>query len=177
LFATQAVSQGDAGRTIRQPEVRREHMAELSPWGRLEELSREMDHLMAAFNRGTEPFAQVAFLPGRGARQYPLVNLCEGRDAIKIEALAPGVEPDQLEVSVVRDSLTISGEKRRLMGDIQADAFHRRERATGKFARTIKLPTEVDTDNISADYTNGLLVITLPKAERAKPKQIAVKVD
>lgn len=152
-------------------------MAEISPWGRLEELRREMDHIMEAFNRGGEPFAQVAFLPGRGARRYPLVNLHEDRDAIKIEALAPGVDPDQLEVSVMRDTLTISGEKRRLMGDIQPEAFHRRERATGKFVRTIKLPTAVDTDKISADYTNGLLVITLPKAERAKPKQIAVKVD
>lgn len=150
-------------------------MAEQSPWGRLEALSHEMDRLMGTLRGRTEPFARVAFLPGRGPRQYPLVNLHEGIDVVRIEALAPGVDPENLEVSVVGDTLTIAGEKRRLMGNIQPEAFHRRERATGRFVRAIKLPTEVDTDNVSADYTNGLLVITLPKAERVKVKQIPVK--
>ena len=152
-------------------------MAEFRPWGRLEELRREMDRIMETVTGRAEPFARVAFLPGRGARRYPMVNLHERGDAITIEALAPGVDIDTLEVSVVGNTLRIAGEKRRLMGDIQPEAFHRRERATGTFVRTIELPTEIEADGVTADYTDGLLVITLPKAERVKPKQIAVKVN
>jgi HSP20 family protein len=71
--------------------------------------------------------------------------------------------------------LTIGGEKRRLPADVKPEALHRSERATGRFVRSIALPVEVDVDNVQADYTHGLLSITLPKTERAKPQQIAVK--
>lgn len=152
-------------------------MAEWNPWTQLDQMRRELDRAIDGFARRTEPFARVAFLPGRAARQYPMMNLHDSGDAIKIEALAPGLDPESLEVSVVRNTLRIAGEKRRLMADVQPEAFHRRERATGKFVRTIELPTGIDANKVSADYTNGLLVITLPKVEQAKPKQIAVKVN
>jgi len=152
-------------------------MAEWNPWTQMEQMRRELDQVMNSFTRRTEPFARVAFLPGRGARQYPMVNLHDSGDAIKVEALAPGLEPESLEVSVVRDTLRIAGEKRRLTADVQPEAFHRRERDTGKFVRTIELPAEISADNVTADYLNGLLVITLPKAEQVKPRQIAVKVN
>jgi HSP20 family protein len=72
--------------------------------------------------------------------------------------------------------LTLSGEKRRVAGDIKADAFHREERAAGKFVRSIELPTDVDDNKVKAEYKNGLLLISLPKSEKAKPKQISVQV-
>jgi HSP20 family protein len=150
-------------------------MAEWNPWTQMEQMHRELDRAFDGFaRRGTEPFSRVAFLPGRAARQYPMVNVHDSGDAIKVEALAPGLDPESLEVSVMRNTLRIAGEKRRLMADVQPEAFHRRERATGKFVRTIELSTDIDDDKVSADYTHGLLVITLPKAEQAKPKQIAV---
>jgi HSP20 family protein len=104
-----------------------------------------------------------------------MINLSEDKDAYYVEALAPGVEPDSLEVTVVHNALTISGEKKPL-GDVDPQAYHRNERATGRFVRSIDLPSEVDSEKVKADYRNGLLLITLPKAEAAKPRQISVSV-
>jgi HSP20 family protein len=71
-----------------------------------------------------------------------------------------------------RDTLTISGEKAVLNGGVAPDAFHRSERSAGRFTRTIKLHIDVEAEGIKADYKNGLLLVTLPKAEQAKPKSI-----
>jgi HSP20 family protein len=81
-----------------------------------------------------------------------------------------------MNVTALQNRLTISGEKSKVAEDIKPEAFHRNERASGKFVRTIDLPVEIDEARIQAEYKNGLLVVTLPKAEKAKPKQINVKV-
>jgi HSP20 family protein len=151
-------------------------MAELNPWQTLESLRRELDRVFDETGMRSEPFFRTAFLPGRAARRYPLINLYEDKDALYLEALAPGVDPSTLDLSVVGNTLSITGEKRRVAGDIRPEAFHRSERATGKFVRHIQLPVEVDENKVSADYKDGLLIVTLPKAEKAKPKQIAVQV-
>jgi HSP20 family protein len=117
----------------------------------------------------------VAFLPGRAARQYPLVNVSEDEGHIYVEALAPGVDPKSLDLSVIHGTLTIKGEKPGL-AQVSAEAYHRSERAAGRFNRTIDLPTEVDAANVRADYRNGLLLVTLPKSEKAKPRQIPISV-
>jgi HSP20 family protein len=88
--------------------------------------------------------------------------------------MAPGLDPDAIDLSVVRNVLTISGEKRHHLEDIKPEAFQ--ERATGKFIRTIELPVEVDADQVKAEYKHGILMVTLPIAEAAKPKQISVQV-
>jgi len=82
-----------------------------------------------------------------------------------------------LNLTVVHNNLTISGEKKGPPEDIKPEAFHREERASGKFVRTITLPVEIDDSKVSAQYKNGLLLITLPKSEKAKPKQISVQVS
>jgi len=151
-------------------------MAELNPWQTLEALRRELDRVFDETGTRNEPFFRTAFLPGRAARRYPLTNLYEDKDAVYLEALAPGVDPSTLNVSVVGNTLSITGEKRRVAGDVKPEAFHRSERATGKFVRHLQLPVEVDEGKIRADYKDGLLIVTLPKAEKAKPKQIAVQV-
>jgi len=151
-------------------------MAEWNPWQGLDALRREIDRAFEDFGFRPEPFSRAAFLPGRAARRYPLINLHEDRDNVYIEALAPGVDPASLSLNVLRNVLTISGEKRWVPGDIKPEAFHRSERATGKFVRNIELPGEVDENKVKADYENGLLKVTLPKAEQAKPKQISVQV-
>jgi HSP20 family protein len=145
-------------------------------WNNMEALRRELDRTFAQGGRRQQPFMPTAFLPGRAARLYPLVNLHEDRDTLYVEALAPGVEPASLELTVVNRTLTITGEKRRQPEDIKPEAFHRSEREAGRFRRTIELPIEVDTGKVKADYRHGLLLATLPKSERAKPHQIPVQV-
>jgi HSP20 family protein len=123
-----------------------------------------------------EPNLRAAFLPGRAARRYPLINFAEDKEAVYVEALAPGVDPSTLDVHVLRNILTISGEKRRVPADVKPEAFHRSERATGKFVRNIELPVEVDEHNVQANYSNGVVTVTLPKTEKARPKQITVQI-
>ncbi|ETX00058.1 MAG: hypothetical protein ETSY1_12720 [Candidatus Entotheonella factor] len=147
-----------------------------NPWRELEVLRRDIDR---AFNHAGESNGsgfRSAFLPGRAARQYPRVNLSEDRDHFYVEALAPGVDPASIDLAVVRNILTLSGEKRRQPEDVKPEAIHRSERAAGKFVRSIELPVEIDPDQVKAEYKHGLLMVTLPKAAAAKPKQISVSV-
>jgi HSP20 family protein len=151
-------------------------MAEWNPWQTLEALRREIERVYDENGSRSEPSSRAAFLPGRAARRYPLINLYEDKEAVYVEALAPGIDPSTLEISVQGNTLSIAGEKRRVAGDVKPEAFHRSERATGKFVRHIQLPVEVDESTVRADYQHGLLNVTLPKVEKAKPKQITVQV-
>lgn len=151
-------------------------MADSNLFANMETLRREIDRAFQEFGLGEEPSQHVAFLPGRGPRRYPLINLLEDRNNLYIEALTPGVDPKTLNVTVLLNRVTLSGEKSRIGGEIKPEAFHRSERASGKFVRVIELPVDVNDAAITAQYKNGLLVLTLPKAEKAKPKQINVNV-
>jgi len=147
------------------------------PFTELDDLRREINRSFSRFGLDdwAFPFSRFSFLPGRAARAYPLINLSEDADRFYIEALAPGVDSKSLEVSVQDHELRIAGEKKGSDG-VKPDAWHRAERAAGRFVRTISLPTEVDASKIEAHYRDGLLEIVLPKAEAAKPKMIDVKV-
>lgn len=149
-----------------------------TPFVDMDALRRELERMYSQnYGRGGSGGGrQVAFLPGRAARAYPLANLSEDQDNFYVEALAPGIDPQSLNLTVVRNTLTISGEKIAPAG-VNAEAFHRSERAAGKFVRTIEVPVEVDSDKVQAQYVNGLLTVTLPKAEAARPRQIQVKVS
>jgi HSP20 family protein len=151
-------------------------MAEWTPFADVEALRREIGRVFEDFGIEQWPAHRVAFLPGREPRRYPMVNLLEDKDHVYVEALTPGVDPQSLNVTALQNRLTISGEKSKVAENIKPEAFHRNERASGKFVRTIDLPVEIDEARIQAEYKNGLLVVTLPKAEKAKPKQINVKV-
>lgn len=151
-------------------------MAQWNPFDEMEALRREVDRAFSDFGRGENPLYKVAFLPGIGPRRYPLINLSEDKDKLYVEALTPGVDPKSLNVSVMQNRLTLSGEKSPISSDVKPEAFHRNERASGKFLRTLDLPVEVDDGSVEAEYKNGLLLVTIPKAEKAKPKQIKVSV-
>ena len=152
-------------------------MAQWNPFVDMENLRREVDRAFEEFGATKAPSSRVAFLPGHGPRRYPLINLLEDKNNLYIEALTPGVDPESLNVSVLGNRLTLSGEKTRIRADVKPEAFHRSERSSGKFVRTFDLPVEVDEEKIQAEYKNGLLIITLPKAERTKPRQVDIKVD
>ena len=152
-------------------------MARWDPFNGMDAVRREIDQV---FDRATPQFTPMfrsAFLPGRAAREYPLINLYEDENTVYLEALAPGADPQSFQISAVGNTLTISGEKPRVTGDVKPEAFHREERAAGKFVRSIDLPVEVDdNNNPKGEYRNGLLLLSLPKSERPKPKQITVQV-
>jgi len=146
------------------------------PFEGIESLHRQIDQ---AFERqGTQfpPMFRAAFLPGRAAREYPLINLYDDQDSVYVEALAPGADPSSFNISVAAGTLTVSGEKRRAASEVKPEAFHREERAAGKFIRTVELPAEVDDGKVKGEYKNGLLLVTLPKAAKAKPRQIPVQI-
>lgn len=149
-----------------------------NPFRELESLRREVERAFEDFGSTpwTRPSLRTWLVPGSTSRAYPLVNVSDDKDALYVEALAPGINPDTLEISVHRNALRIAGEKQALTTDIKPEAFHRNERGAGKFVRVVELPAEVNRDHVKADYKNGVLLITLPKAEAAKPKQISVHV-
>ena len=149
-----------------------------NPFSDLDALRHEVERAFESFGFETPfrtPF-RAAFLPGNAARNYPLLNIAEDKDTVYVEALAPGLDPEKVEISVTGNRLQIAGEKQALSQDIKPEAFHRKERGSGRFVRTIDLSTEVNTAAIAADYKDGLLTIRLPKSEAAKPKQITVNV-
>jgi HSP20 family protein len=156
-------------------------MEEWNPWQGIDMVRRDIDRAFeqAGFRNSARTGSRfpTAFLPGRAARAYPLVNVSEDADALYVAALAPGLDPAAVQLTVQDNRLTITGEKRRLAAEIQPEAFHRSERAAGKFVRTVTLPVDVDHEQVQADYKNGLLLVTLPKAAKAKPKQIPVRLS
>jgi HSP20 family protein len=127
---------------------------------------RDIDRLMQdVFTRG----ATVAAV---GVGSFPPLNVWEDGDALYAEAEVPGVKSEDLEVSVLAGDLTIRGQ--RTSNDSDGANFLRRERATGSFNRVLRLPIEVDAENVEATLRDGVLLIRLPKAESAKPRKIAV---
>ena len=146
---------------------------------RLEELNRDFDRVFGRGNgRGswTGPrFPVSAFLPGRSARGYPLVNISDDSEAVYVDALAPGLDQRSLDVSVNGNRLTISGEKSALPDGLDPQAHHRSERSAGRFVRTIEIPERVQPDGASANYENGMLRVRLKKSVEAASRQIPVQ--
>ena len=112
---------------------------------------------------------------GRKGFWTPVVDIEESNGNILVKAEIPGMEKDEIKVSVRDNMLTISGERKQEI-ETKDKTFHRIERSYGKFSRTITLPSEVDTDKVKAAYKDGVLNITLPKPESVKPKQIEVEI-
>lgn len=109
------------------------------------------------------------------AAWVPLVDIFEEADRIRIMAEVPGVRPEDVKISLEGNVLTIHGTKQEV-AEKRTERVHRYERTSGAFERTFTLPATVDADKISARYESGVLAVTLPKVEKAKPKQIQVEV-
>ena len=129
------------------------------PTRELRRLQEEMDRLAGAFTPA--------------AASFPAVNLYAGRDGIAVSAELPGVTKDELEIHAHRDTLTLRGTRRPAAEDDAA--FHRRERRSGAFTRTIQLPFRVDPEQIEAQLENGVLQLSLQRPEEDKPRRIEVK--
>lgn len=110
-----------------------------------------------------------------GASWVPPVDIFEQPDAIRITTEVPGVKPENVKISLENNVLTIHGSKDQVSQE-RTERVHRYERTYGSFERSFTLPTTVDATNIKASYENGVLTVTLPKVEKAKPRQIEVQV-
>lgn len=108
------------------------------------------------------------------ASWYPACDVFEDKDAVKIVAELPGVKAEQVKLSLENNVLTIRGEKTQ-EAEERSERVHRYERSYGTFERAFVLPSTVDGDKISAQYENGVLTILVPKAERARPREIPVR--
>ncbi len=105
----------------------------------------------------------------------PSVDIYETEHEIVLKADLPGVNPSDVDVRVENNTLTLKGE-RRFEKEVKEDNYHRVERSYGSFARSFTLPNSVNPDKIEAHYESGVLRVTMPKREEAKPKQIKVDV-
>jgi HSP20 family protein len=112
-------------------------------------------------------------LGGWSSGVYPPINVFRKEDAALLRAEIPGVKPEDLSITVEGQQLTLSGERR--PPDTANMACYRRERPWGKFSRSIRLPDDLDTERVEAQFRNGVLTLTVPVAAAAKPRQIAVK--
>lgn len=134
----------------------------------------EMAHRM--FNRLFDqsfngwPFTDDATLTSSWA---PACDIFEDKDGIKIVAEVPGLSSEDVRISLENNTLTIRGEKKQV-AEQNTERVHRYERSYGVFERSFSLPTSVDPDRVEAVVENGLLTVSLPKVERAKPREIAV---
>ena len=110
------------------------------------------------------------------AAWYPACDVFEDKEAVKIVAELPGVRPEAVKIAVENNVLTIRGEKKQ-QAEERNERVHRYERSYGAFERSFALPSTVDPDKIQASYEHGLLTVTVPKAERARPREIQIKVS
>jgi HSP20 family protein len=148
-------------------------MASWSLFNELDSLRREIDDAFRGYG-----FARPAatFLSPASARRFPLMNLSEDDGHVYLEALLPGVDPQELDVSILRHTITISG-SRKATSEKQGDVVHRKELGSGRFSRTVDLPAEIDPERSSAECRDGVLRIAMAKPEHAKPKRIQVQVS
>lgn len=135
-------------------------------WGEFERLRKDFDRL---FN-GDSPR-----IYRQRTRTFPAVNIwtSENEGAI-LMAEIPGVDAEDINISVTADSLTITGIRKPIEG-VKLEQYHRREQRYGEFTRVVQLPYTVNSDGVDASVSNGVLRIFLPRAEAEKPKQITVK--
>ncbi|HVA00263.1 MAG TPA: Hsp20/alpha crystallin family protein [Terriglobia bacterium] len=111
-----------------------------------------------------------------GSRAWmPPVDIYETDDSLVLKAELPGINPDDVEVRVEDNTLYLKGE-RKFQKDVKEENLHRVERSYGMFSRSFVLPNSIDSDKVQAAYKDGILTLTMPKREEAKPKTIKINV-
>jgi len=129
-----------------------------------------------------ERFLREAFSPVLGEGEVstrtwaPPVDIYENGDSLVLKAELPGIDPDDVEIRVEDNTLYLKGE-RKPEKDVKEQNYHRIERSYGTFARSFSLPNSVDADKVVANYKDGVLTLTMPKKEEAKPKTIKINVS
>ena len=135
----------------------------MDPLQEMQRLQREMNRVFSGLDQPLNPEA-------------PPLNAWVGESDVVVSAELPGVDPGKVDVSVVGDTLTISG-AREAAALKEGESYHRQERSYGRFTRSLQLPFHVEAGKVEAKYDKGILRVTLPRAEADKPKKIAVKCE
>ena len=136
----------------------------------------ELDRLQQEMNRLFSSYTGERIRRAVGFGVFPPMNVSEDADNLYVRAELPGVNPEEIEISVEGDNLTLRGERR--LPEIQAGVnYHRREREAGRFRRIITLPARINPEGVEAAFKNGVLKIVLPKAVEARAKQVKVKTE
>jgi len=144
-------------------------MATWPTFGRLTDLREEIDRLFEA------PLAELTRASQLLSGWTPALDVYEDKDNVYVRAELPGMKREEIELSLHNGSLSLSGE-RKSEGKYKDAEVYRSERFFGRFQRTVTLPTPVAAEKVKAQYQDGILTVTLPKAEEAKPKHIDVNV-
>jgi HSP20 family protein len=146
-------------------------MSNLIRW----EPAREMMTLRDAMDRlFDDAFTRPLRLNDGGNWSMPAVDMYQTDNEVVVKAAIPGVKTDDVQINVTGEVLTIKGETKE-KEEVKEKAYHLREQRWGMFERTIALPTDVIADKAKAEFENGILIITLPKAEEVRPKTISIK--
>jgi len=145
-------------------------MSNLTRWEPAREmmtLREAMDHLFdEAFTR---PLIRM-----NGGWSSPSIDLYQTDNDVVVKASLPGIKPDEVQISVVGDVLTIKGEVKQ-QDEVKEKTYHMREQRWGSFERSVALPSSVSADKAKAEFENGILTITMPKEEEARPKTITIR--
>ena len=145
-------------------------MTNLVRWDPFADMRQTMDRL---FDEGfSRPWRFMTPEHAEGQGQFP-VEVSQTADAVEVKAALPGFSPEDVDISINNDVLTIKGEHREQTEDKKKE-YYRREIRYGSFQRSFSLPVSVDTEKAEARFDNGLLHLTLPKAETVRPKQIKI---
>jgi HSP20 family protein len=137
----------------------------VSPWREMRRLQREMNGLLS----GTSRWPALSAAPS-----YPSMNVWTNQDGAMVTAELPGINPEDIDISVQDDTLVLRGS--RTPDEVQEGVtYHRQERGSGSFTRSLQLPFQVEQNQVEASYAKGILSITLPRAEADKPTKITVK--
>ncbi len=146
---------------------------ELTPYGTFRELGTLRDEMDRMWNRFFGEWPSVEPFRGEWA---PSLDVSETQDNVVVRAEVPGMDAKDVNITLNDGLLTIRGEKK-VEKEEKDENYHLTERRYGSFSRSIRLPFDIQADGIKANYKNGLLTITMPKSEKAKPKEIRVKVE
>ena len=144
---------------------------DVTNWGTFDQWTNLRDEINRLFEA---PFGELA----RGSEFFgwaPPVDLYESNDNLVVKAELPGMNKEEIEISLQEGNLVISGERKMKSQKNEEGEAARSERFFGCFHRTLELPKPVDANRVSATYKEGILTVTLPKTEESKPKQITVK--
>jgi HSP20 family protein len=134
---------------------------------------RQIDEVFRGLG-GRRLFDQT-FTPDSECKRSPRINLRGDDENFYLAALLPGMAAEDLEMTVRNNTLTIAGERKSEEGEGASATWYRKECGAGKFLRTVELPADIDPDRVSAEYKDGILRVTLARAEGARPKRIEVK--